>query len=104
MYDGSVRTARLVIGPSSVEEPCTVCGLFRGVRKGSNCCTAILDFQGYVPEVLVFSTIAASSEWHQGQTKGKRHGWLRDHGCKRRVGTVRNIQHISLDELNDLGF
>ena len=54
--------------------------------------------------MLVFSTIAASSEWHQGQTKGKRHGWLRDHGCERRVGTVRNIQHFSWDELNDLDF
>ena len=57
-----------------------------------------------VSGTLVLSTITASSRWHPGQTNGKRRGWLRDQSCKRRVGTVGNIQHLSLDELNDFCF
>ena len=64
-YDGRGRTVRLVIGPSSVEKPSKICGLFRGVRKGSRRCTAISDFQGCVSGILVPSTITSSSKWDQ---------------------------------------
>ena len=57
-----------------------------------------------VSGTLVLSTITASSKWHQGQTDGKRRGWLRDYDCKRRVETVGNIPHFSLDGLDDFVF
>ena len=69
-------------------------------EKGADMVQLFWNFRA-VPGTLVLSTITASSKWHQGQTNGKRRGSLRDQSCKRRVGTVGNMQHLSLDELND---
>ena len=101
-YDGRVHTLRLVIGHSSVEEPCKICSLLKGIRKGSKYGPAIVDYLGCVSGMLVLSTITASSEWHQDKQMGRGVG-----GCGI-IETCCNgwepTAFLSLNGLNDLGF